>query len=47
MYKEATDILNKINIATSPELIGYYFTVGTFMATCLIMQLRLKKKEVC
>jgi hypothetical protein len=45
MYKEATDILNKINIATSPELIGYYFTKATFMATCLIMQLRLKKKK--
>lgn len=31
MYKEATDILNKINIATSPELIGYYFTVESYV----------------
>ncbi|MFV8357604.1 DUF6377 domain-containing protein [Flavobacterium sp. XS1P32] len=31
MYKEATDILNKINIASSPELIGYYFTVESYV----------------
>ena len=31
MYKEATDILNKINIATSPELIGYYFKVESYV----------------
>jgi hypothetical protein len=30
MYK-ATDILNKINIATSPELISYYFTVESYV----------------
>ncbi|WP_206751879.1 DUF6377 domain-containing protein [Flavobacterium glaciei] len=29
MYKEATDILNHINITTSPELKGYYFTVNS------------------
>jgi cell division protein FtsB len=29
MYKEATDILNRINITTSPELKGYYFTVNS------------------
>jgi cell division protein FtsB len=29
MYKEATDILNRININTSPELKGYYFTVNS------------------
>ncbi|MDI6048440.1 DUF6377 domain-containing protein [Flavobacterium sp. XS2P24] len=29
MYKEATDILNQINITTSPELKGYYFTVNS------------------
>ncbi|MFV8324665.1 DUF6377 domain-containing protein [Flavobacterium sp. ZS1P14] len=29
MYKEATDILNKININTSPDLKGYYFTVNS------------------
>ncbi|TDE03881.1 DUF6377 domain-containing protein [Flavobacterium sandaracinum] len=29
MYKEATDILNRINIKTSPELKGYYFTVNS------------------
>ena len=31
MYKEATDILSQINIATSPELIGYYFTVESYV----------------
>ncbi|MFV8358131.1 DUF6377 domain-containing protein [Flavobacterium sp. XS1P32] len=31
MYKEATDILTKINIATSPKLIGYYFTVESYV----------------
>ena len=31
MYKEATDILSQINIAASPELIGYYFTVESFV----------------
>ncbi|MFV8342436.1 DUF6377 domain-containing protein [Flavobacterium sp. XS2P39] len=29
MYKEATDILNKININTSPDLKAYYFTVNS------------------
>ena len=29
MYKEATDILNRIEIKTSPELRGYYFTVNS------------------
>ncbi|MFV7233879.1 DUF6377 domain-containing protein [Flavobacterium sp. ZB4R12] len=29
MYKEATDILNKININTTPDLKGYYFTVNS------------------
>ncbi|OAB31456.1 hypothetical protein SAMN05444395_101555 [Flavobacterium fryxellicola] len=29
MYKEATDILNRIDIKTSPELRGYYFTVNS------------------
>jgi hypothetical protein len=29
MYKEATDILNSININTSPDLKGYYFTVNS------------------
>ncbi|HEX9151635.1 MAG TPA: DUF6377 domain-containing protein, partial [Flavobacterium sp.] len=29
MYKEATDILNRITINTSPDLKGYYFTVNS------------------
>ena len=29
MYKEATDILNQININTTPDLKGYYFTVNS------------------
>ncbi|MFV8465864.1 DUF6377 domain-containing protein [Flavobacterium sp. LB1P62] len=29
MYKEATDILNTININTTPDLKGYYFTVNS------------------
>lgn len=29
MYKEATDILNRININTTPDLKGYYFTVNS------------------
>ncbi|MFV8368861.1 DUF6377 domain-containing protein [Flavobacterium sp. LB2R40] len=29
MYKEATDILNRININTSPDLKGYYYTVNS------------------
>ncbi|SHM53530.1 DUF6377 domain-containing protein [Flavobacterium xanthum] len=29
MYKEATDILNRIEIKTSPELRGYYLTVNS------------------
>jgi predicted Holliday junction resolvase-like endonuclease len=29
MYKEATDLLNKININTSPYLKAYYFTVNS------------------
>ena len=29
MYKEATDILNTIDINTSPDLKGYYFTVNS------------------
>jgi hypothetical protein len=29
MYKEATDLLNKININRSPDLKAYYFTVNS------------------
>jgi hypothetical protein len=49
MYKEATDILNKINIATSPELIGYYFTVESYVYGYMsdYAASPQEKKEVC
>jgi hypothetical protein len=48
MYKEATDILNKINIATSPELIGY-FTVESYVYGYMsdYAASPQEKKEVC
>jgi hypothetical protein len=47
MYKEATDLLNKININRSPRK-AYYFTVNMqYTVICQITPLRPKKRKVC